>query len=261
MRPTRFHPQALKRLLRRRHIATMPELKQALGTSSDATVFRKLEQLSYVTSYSQRGSYYALREIAEFDEYGLWSHHEVHFSKYGTLVSTAEYFVEQSEAGWQARELEAILQVSVKQTLLGLHREERITRERRDGRWVYCARDQRLRKKQLLARRVREIEPALGSLPRGSGLMPDEVKAAIVLFFSLLDEKQRRLYAGLESLKWGHGGDRRVAELLDLDAGMIARGRQQLLEQDVEVDRVRRTGAGRKPVEKRHQRSSPRSRR
>ena len=90
---------------------------------------------------------------------------------------------------------------------------------------------------------------------------PDEVKAAIVLFFSLLDEKQRRLYAGLESLKFGHGGDRRVAELLDLDVGVIARGRQHLLEQDVEVDRVRRVGAGRKRVEKKHRKSSPRSRR
>ena len=91
--------------------------------------------------------------------------------------------------------------------------------------------------------------------------MPDEVKAAIVLFFSLLDEKQRRLYAGLESLKFGHGGDRRVAELLDLDVGVIARGRQHLLEQDVEVDRVRRVGAGRKRVEKKPRKSSSRSRR
>ena len=261
MRPTRFHPEPLKRLLLRKHIATMPELKQALGTSSDATVFRKLEGLFYASSYSHRGSYYTLREIAEFDEYGLWSHRGAHFSEYGTLVSTAEHFVEQSEAGWQARELEAILQVSVKQSLLSLHRHERITRERLGGRWVYCARDQRLRKKQLLTRRDREIEPALGNLPRGSGLMPDEVKATIVLFFSLLDEKQCRLYAGLESLKFGHGGDRRVAELLDLDVGVIARGRQHLLEQDVEVDRVRRVGAGRKRVEKKHRKSSPRSRR
>jgi len=28
--------------------------------------------------------------------------------------------------------------------------------------------------------------------------------------YSLLDEQQRRLYAGLESLEWGHGGDQRM---------------------------------------------------
>jgi hypothetical protein len=79
---------------------------------------------------------------------------------------------------------------------------------------------------------------------------PEEVKAAILLFYSLLDEQQRRLYAGLESLKLGRGGDRQLADFLDLDPHTVARGRQQLLAQDVEVDRARRVGAGRKHVEK-----------
>ncbi len=80
--------------------------------------------------------------------------------------------------------------------------------------------------------------------------MPDELRAAIVLFFSLLDEKQRRLYAGLEALKTGRGGDAQIADLLGLDVGTVARGRQDLLQQDVEVERVRRTGGGRKSLEK-----------
>ena len=79
---------------------------------------------------------------------------------------------------------------------------------------------------------------------------PEEVKAAILLFYSLLDEQQRRLYAGLESLKLGRGGDRHLAGFLDLDLHTVARGRQQLLAQDVEVERARRTGGGRKRVEK-----------
>ena len=79
---------------------------------------------------------------------------------------------------------------------------------------------------------------------------PEEVKAAILLFYSLLDEQQRRLYAGLESLKLGRGGDRQLADFLDLDPHTVARGRQQLLTQDVAVDRARKAGAGRKRVEK-----------
>ncbi len=100
----------------------------------------------------------------------------------------------------------------------------------------------------MTARQVLEAE----SIPTGlldPDVMPDELRAAIILFFSLLDEKQRRLYAGLESLKFGHGGDRRLAELLGLDAGTVARGRRELLAQDVEVERVRKAGAGRRPVE------------
>ena len=80
--------------------------------------------------------------------------------------------------------------------------------------------------------------------------MPDELRAAIVLFFSLLDEKQRRLYAGLEALKTGRGGDARIATLLGLDAGTVSRGRRELLAQDVEVGRVRGAGGGSKSVEK-----------
>ncbi len=44
--------------------------------------------------------------------------------------------------------------------------------------------------------------------------MPEELRAVIVLFASLLDERQRRLFAGLEALKCGWGGDRRIAQLL-----------------------------------------------
>src|SRR5499433_2816990 len=77
---------------------------------------------------------------------------------------------------------------------------------------------------------------------------PDEMRAAIILFYSLLDEQQRRLYAGLESMKLGHSGDSVLAECLGLHPHTIARGRRQLLDQDVEVGRTRRSGAGRKPV-------------
>src|SRR6266481_1639342 len=59
---------------------------------------------------------------------------------------------------------------------------------------------------------------------------PDELKAAILLFHSLLDEQQRRLFAGLESMKLGHGGDTVLAEFAGLDPHTVARGRQQLLD-------------------------------
>ena len=79
---------------------------------------------------------------------------------------------------------------------------------------------------------------------------PDEVKASILLFYSLLNEQQRRLYAGLESIKLGRGGDTLLADLLDLDAHTVARGRQQLLNRDVASSRTRREGGGRVPTEK-----------
>jgi hypothetical protein len=42
---------------------------------------------------------------------------------------------------------------------------------------------------------------------KGLGLSGPFDAYAIVVFYSLLDERQRRLYAGLEATKIGHGGD------------------------------------------------------
>src|SRR5260370_34174218 len=68
-----FASEVLCSFLRRKQIATLEELKQMLGTTSTMTVFRKLKNLGYRTSYSHRGKYYTLAEIPQFDEPGLWS--------------------------------------------------------------------------------------------------------------------------------------------------------------------------------------------
>ena len=109
MKSESFHAEDLVSVLRRSKIATMPELKKALGTEVDVTVFRKLKQLSYRTSYSHRGSYYTLDETAQFDEKGLWSFNSVWFSAEGTLLATAEALVENSEAGYFVEELDGVL--------------------------------------------------------------------------------------------------------------------------------------------------------
>ena len=109
MRTESFHAEDLARVLRRAQIATMPELKKALGTEVDVTVFRKLRQLAYRTSYSHRGSYDTLDENAHFDENGLWSFHSVWFSRQGTLLDTAEAFVDKSPGGYLAEELNHLL--------------------------------------------------------------------------------------------------------------------------------------------------------
>ncbi len=101
-----------------------------------------------------------------------------------------------------------------------------------------------------MSRRMLERERGAALGFAGGEAVPDELKAAIVLFVSTLDEKQRRLYAGLESLKLGHGGDRTIAELTHMGVHTVARGRRELLGQDLDTERVRKAGGGRKGVEK-----------
>ncbi|MEE9402776.1 MAG: hypothetical protein V3V47_06205 [Desulfobacteria bacterium] len=90
MKTERYPSNALRTLLKAQKIASMSELKAALGTHVDVTVFRKLAELGYRTSYSNRGQYYTLEQIPTFDRWGLWSFRAVYFSEHGTLCATAE---------------------------------------------------------------------------------------------------------------------------------------------------------------------------
>jgi hypothetical protein len=223
MRSENFPADALVRLLRHRMIATMDELKGALGSSVDMTVFRKLRMLSYLVSYSHRGMYYALKQSAEFDERGLWAYRGVRFSQFGSLIDTVETFVLRADSGCLAGELASQLGVEVKQPLLKLVRAARLARQEVDGLYLYCAADPNRRREQLLCRRLPRVGGVAFAPVRESVADSDESKAAVVLFMSLLDEQQRRLFAGLESLRLGRGGDRSVAQATGLDPHTIAK--------------------------------------
>jgi DNA-binding transcriptional regulator YhcF (GntR family) len=185
----------------------------------------------------------------------LWSHDAVWFSRYGTLVSTIVSFVNQSPRGCFADELADMLHAEVQDPLHDLVRAERLRRSEVAGRFLYTSADSRQARDQLRTRQTSQSVPLVADAS-ALQVSPEELKAAILLFYSLLDEQQRRLFAGLESIKLGHGGDSVLAEFLGLDPHTVARGRQQLLDQNISTGRTRRSGGGRKPVEKKPPTSS-----
>ena len=66
-----------------------------------------------------------------------------------------------------------------------------------------------------------------------------------------LDERNRRLFAGLLARQLGRGGIQRVFEITGLSPVTIRRGLRECDEsQPTELDRVRRAGGGRKLIEK-----------
>jgi hypothetical protein len=256
MRSLSFDPEILRKHLLRHKIATLPELKEALGATASLTVFRKLKLLDYLSSYTHRGRYYALRESVRFDHAGLWSYDAVWFSRHGTLVATIEHFVNRSLQGRFADELADALHAEVQDPLRDLVRGGRLRRTEVAGRFVYTSADSRQSGDQIRARKTANAVPLVADAA-ALQVSPEELKAAILLFYSLLDEQQRRLFAGLESIKLGHGGDSTLAAFLGLDPHTVARGRQQLLDQSVMVGRTRRSGGGRQRVEKKPPTSSP----
>jgi len=90
-------------LFKSNKIATLDELKRALRTRSTMTVFRKLRSIGYLSSYSHRGKYYTIPEIARFGQTGLWAWHSIWFSEFGNLVETSKEFVDSSMAGLPQR--------------------------------------------------------------------------------------------------------------------------------------------------------------
>jgi len=255
MRTEQYLLKNLGTYLKRHKIATLNQLQSALGNPKERTVFRKLKALDYLSSYSHRGMYYTLQSIAEFNAEGLWSQRAVWFSRFGTLLESAKAFIEHSEAGYSAAELSEALHVETKHCLLRLIRAKQVRREKLQGCYIYFCSEAKKYSFQRQARVQRKHKPLATMLVSNPDLAQDEAKAVVLLFLSALDERQRRLYAGLESLKIGYGGDSYIADIFGMDQHTVARGRRDLEKGDWDMSRLRAEGGGRSSVEKKRLKS------
>ncbi len=131
--------KALRNLFHRDHVAAMDDLFRALDTQCRMSVFRRLKEIGYRTSYTHCGRYYTLENIPKFDERGLWFYQDVGFSKSGTLKATLKTLVESGPAGFTHEELEGLLHIRVHSTLWELVRENAIGREDLGGIYLYVS--------------------------------------------------------------------------------------------------------------------------
>ena len=256
MNTPKYQLQALKRFFDKHKIANLDQLREALGNPARCTVFRKLSDLHYLSSYSHRGKYYTLKSIARFTNQGLWNFRSVWFSRFGNLLQTSEALVNHSDAGYSAAELKDIVQVKTKHALTQLVRDGRLQRETVDSVYVYMSAQKDVASRQIKARKAFLQQSEASLIVSDPDLATAEAKALLVLFCSMLNEKQRRLYAGLESLKLGHGGDAHIASLLGMDPHTVAKGRKELMDADLDAaGRLRAPGAGRPSQEKKRRKS------
>ncbi len=242
--------QKIEEFILSKKIVTFKELQEYIGNTSRMTIIRRLRELSYLSSYSHTGKYYTIGSIPKFSEEGLWNYNSVYFSKFGTLINTCLAFVNNSESGYLTKELQDKLHVDVKFSLIELQKRGKLYREKCRGGYVYFNKHFPRRKQQLIVRHSQNKATVLNIGKLSSHVITDELKAAIILFYSILDEKQRRLYAGLESLKIGHGGDNLISQLLKTDPETVSKGRKELISAHFDKNRVRKQGAGRPEIKK-----------
>lgn len=231
----------LVKIFSEKMVLTIEDLKIILQTNSRMTISRKLKQLPYKSSYSHCGKYYTMDTIAQYDnKYGVWEYGKIFFSKYGTLKSTVLVNVDNSKTGLTASELEDFLHTPVYNTVLDLYKKQQVNRKQIDKEYVYLSLQGgeaqfTLRKKEVQTRyRVDK----------------DGTEEYLTLFMSLLNEKQKRLFAGYESLKLGYGGDTQVAKITGLNVKTVSQGRQELISKDIDISKVRKIGAGRPSLKK-----------
>ncbi|RKX68243.1 hypothetical protein DRP43_05995 [candidate division TA06 bacterium] len=223
-------------------VLSIEDLKNVLQTNSRMTVFRKLKQLPYKSSYSHCGRYYTLDSIAKYNDMGIWTYNQIYFSQYGTLKSTVLKHIEKSIYGLASFELEEFLHVPVYNTVLNLYKMHMIDRKQIGKEYVYLSLKNgdtqfHSRKQKIQSKHKQMIEQ-------------NNAGEYLTLFMSLLNEKQQRLFAGYESLKIGYGGDKQVAVKTGLNVKTVSRGRKELMGRDIDVTRIREIGAGRPSLKK-----------
>ncbi len=237
MRPVVYPTDELVRAFDEHRVLTLEQVKNRLGTPVKMTALRKLRALGYLSSYSHAGKYYSLKQIPRWDGHGLWVYKSIRFSRHGSLLETLAWLVDQSPDGRFASELEDVVRVRVQEALRTLYRRERVFRHQIGGQYLYVSVQ---RGTTQLERRQAEAEQA------ALGVEPEEPHLAA--FLKTLNEKQRRLYAGFESLRLG--GDAIVARRTGLNVKTVARGRRELEAGDLSLERIRAEGAGRPRTKK-----------
>jgi len=222
-------------------LLTIKDLKNILQTTSRMTVFRKLKHLPYKTSYSHCGKYYTLDSIANYDNNGIWAYNQIYFSKFGTLKNTVLHHIDKSIIGFTCYELEEFLRIPVHNTVLDLWKNSKINREQIAKEYIYLS----------VEKGDTQFDLRKQYITSENSMVPKEATDEyLVLFMSLLNEKQQRLFAGYESMKLGYGGDEKISQKTGLNVKTVSRGRKEMLSKNIDIDRIRKKGAGRPSLKK-----------
>jgi hypothetical protein len=162
--------------------------------------------------------------------------------------------VEHSQQGYFASELQALLGVRVHNALAQLYGAHLLKRDQHEDQYLYISPTVGAGQ---LEKRYEAIEQAQRKTTPDVEAMPDEWRENMRVLLSVLNEKQRRLYLGLESIRLGRGGDAKISRITGANVKTIALGRQQLQEGHITMERIREAGAGRPSIKKKRRDRTP----
>jgi hypothetical protein len=112
------------------------------------SVRRFLAAIGYYSSFTHNGRWYTLRSIPNFNRDGLWFHHEIGFSRTGSLTKTLISLTANSPAGITAEQLGKKLHCRCHTVLVQLCRKKKLQRQKIGRSFIYLATDFRTAARQ-----------------------------------------------------------------------------------------------------------------
>lgn len=129
-----------KQIFKEFKVLTLEQASREKGCSI-RTIQRQFAKLPIIRSYNKNSKYHTLTEIAVFNQHGIWSYRDIHFSKYGTLKQTVKKLILESDSGLSGNEIGEIVRLVPRSFMHHFNKMEGIFREKHQGVYVYFSAD------------------------------------------------------------------------------------------------------------------------
>ena len=166
----------LKQAFKKHQGFDLKSIMEQLPKRSRRSIFRDLNSLGYLSSYTHTGRYYTIMGIPHFDDHGLWFFRGVGFSRSGTLKASVVELVNNADAGRTHKELAALLRIRVHNTLLTLVQSKRISRNVAGKRYLYVSTES----KRAIAQLARRHE-LISATPEPLRDLPENIVIEVLL--------------------------------------------------------------------------------
>ena len=173
------YPTLIRQLLQSKTVLTLKEIRHELASRPRSSLFRDLQKVEILTSYSHAGQYHALQSTVKFNRNGLWFYDHIAFSKHGTLKNTLVETISSSPAGMTHKELKTLLRIQVQNPLTHLIKAKTLQRLSSPGQsFVYLSNEDSQAQDQWQKRRV--LDESATGIARPSEFLVIEILLEII---------------------------------------------------------------------------------
>ena len=163
------YPALIRQLLQSKTVLTLKQIQYELAGRPRSSLFRDLQKVEILTSYSHAGQYHALQSTVTFNRDGLWFYDHIAFSRYGTLKNTLAETISSSPAGMTHKELKTLLRIQVQNPLTHLIKTQTLQRRSSPGQtFVYLSNEDSQAQDQWQKRRMLDEQATGITLPSES---------------------------------------------------------------------------------------------